>query len=274
MTPLADVYALYSKYAFHPPQCPVLSYDEFVAMIRDTGNVQTAAEEAEDEPLWTQPCSLVLRDDIPLDAWKPTAESPAKPKASKPPKQETITLLQASFRFDPSPGMDADAYFAAVNTETTNASTRGANYKEHDMIWRSVGLNFARWVKAEKAKKRPKVESGAGEAERPAKRRKAEERSTVQSGTGAPYTEPSAARASVLVRPVEQVTPEQRRRQVMAMWYVFSLQRIPYLLGLTTFAQAYRQLRSPFRSKPPDRTKSPLGCILDPSRSPSAAMGK
>jgi hypothetical protein len=227
MTPLGDVYAMYSKYAFHPPQCPVLSYEEFAGVIRNTGDVQTVREEAE-EPLWTQPCSFVLRDDIPLDAWKPTAESPSKPKASKPSKQETVTLLQAAFRFDPNPGMDAEAYLAAGNSETTTSSARGANYKEHDTIWRSVGLNFARWIKAEKAKMKPKVESGAAEAERPSKRRKAEVTGTQGApynagpsshpGSRAPYNDPSLARASVMVRPVETITPEQRRRQIMAMW--------------------------------------------------------
>lgn len=112
------------------------------------------------------------------------------------------------------------------------------------MIWRSVGLNFARWVKAEKAKMKPKVEAGAGEAERPSKRRKAEETGRTNSGMShtagpaphpgprAPYNEPSAARASVLVRPVEQVTPEQRRRQIMAMWYVFSRRVLSHSLTL------------------------------------------
>lgn len=223
---------MYSNYAFHPPQCPILSYEEFLAVIRNDDQAQSAENGSKDEPLWTQPSTWVLREDIPLESWKPTSESPLKAKSSKPPKQETVLLVQASFRFDPNPGVDAEAYLAAGNnSETTNASARGANYKEHDMIWRSVGLNFSRWIKAQKAKMKPKVDAAsnaAGEAERPSKRRKAE--TGGSSNPGIPYTPGAStypgprppyndsARASVLARPLDTITPEQRRRQIMGMW--------------------------------------------------------
>lgn len=178
---------------------------------------------AADEPVWMQPCPLVLRQDVSLE------EEPTTSKSSKQPKQETPYLVQGFFRFDPNPSMDAAAYLDAGNaSEGTNTAARGAHHKEHDLVWRSVGLNFSRWVKAERAKRRPKPDaSAAAEAERASKRRKVDESAA---GSGAarhptayphvprpPYEGPPA-RPSVMLPSVAPPTPEQRRRQIMVTW--------------------------------------------------------
>lgn len=223
LTPLSDIYIIYANYAFHPPSCPVLDYEDFMRVIRGDEEKPGTGPPAEDEPIWTLPCPLVLRQDVSLEA---PPESPAKSKSAKQPRQETPYLVQASFRFDPNASMDGAAYLDAGNaSEGITTATRGPHHKEHDLVWRSVGLNFSRWVKAERTKRRPKPDtSAAAEAERASKRRKVEEGAAAFGG-GRPMSTsialqgpPYDPRPSVMLPSVVPPSPEQRRRQIMATW--------------------------------------------------------
>lgn len=223
LTPLSDIYIIYTNYAFHPPRCPLLDYEDFMRVIRGDEEKPRTEPPLEDEPVWTLPCPLILRQDISLEA---PPETPVKSKSGKQPKQETPYLVQASFRFDPNPSMDAAAYLDAGNSlDGAPTATRGPHHKEHDLVWRSVGLNFSRWVKAERTKRRPKPDaSAAAEAERASKRRKVEEGAAAFGGAGpmsasvALQRPPYDPRPSVMLPSVVPPTSEQRRRQIMATW--------------------------------------------------------
>ena len=217
LTPLSDIYIMYSNYAFHPPQCPLLDYEDFMRVVRGDEEKPRTEPPSEDEPVWTLPCPLVLRQDVSIEA---PSESAAKSKSAKQPKQEIPYLVQASFRFDPNSSMDAAAYLDAGNTsESATTATRGPHHKEHDLVWRSVGLNFSRWVKAERAKRRPKPDTGAaGETERANKRRKVEENGTTPVTITGSQRAPYDPRQSVMLPSVMPPTAEQRRRHIMATW--------------------------------------------------------
>lgn len=267
MTPLSDIYNVYSRYGFHPPSCPVLTFEEFLDLLRNTSG--SSADPV--EPVWNQPTTgLVLRHDIPLDLLRSTTTTASStataitlpldsPKSAKfetaPPPSSLVAdatsniLVQASFRYSPSEWIDAEPYLATPESQATNPTpgqapaaptpvTKGKHFKEHDIVWRSVGLNFARWVKAEKAKRTAKVEVAVANAleverERERKRQRLEHReSNVQRqmqtgglvhqgvGQGGQGHGQGMAQASVFVRPAQPKTPEERRRIIMTAWYV------------------------------------------------------
>ncbi|KAJ9104660.1 hypothetical protein QFC21_002158 [Naganishia friedmannii] len=252
MTPLSDIYDVYSRYGFHPPSCPILSFSEFHDLLRNVDEV--AAENSTTEPVWNQPnTGLLLRNDIPLDLLRSTPstttlplESPNPATFENPPSASPLTntassvLVQASFRYPPNEFIDAEPYLApAAETGGTNPTpapavpvTKGKHFKEHDIVWRSVGLNLARWVKAEKGKRTAKAElevaSALGvERERERKRQRLEfGEPPVQMQNGGPGVQggqrqgqgQGMAQPSMFVRPAQPKTPEERRRIMMTAW--------------------------------------------------------
>ncbi|KAJ9113224.1 hypothetical protein QFC22_006063 [Naganishia vaughanmartiniae] len=217
---------------------------------------------------------FVLRHDIPLDLLRPTIESTSTIPLPSPqpgklenthsalPRGDTTSssvLVQASFRYPPDEWIDPEPYLAltptpppatapsdgttdsgpaaaAASTPTPAAApvTKCKHFKEHDLVWRSVGLNFARWVKSERGKRMAaKVEMVVagdleGERERERKRQRLEY-AEQQGRQGGPVPVPvsmpmnggrQGAQASVFVRPAQVATAEERRRVIMSRWYV------------------------------------------------------
>lgn len=262
MTPLSDIYDVYSRYGFHPPSCPMLTLSEFHDLIRNTSVSDLATETSTTEPVWNQPTTgLALRNDIPLDLLRSTSstnppESPKSAKSGNPPPASSLAnttsnvLVQASFRYPPDEWIDAEPYLApTTESEGTNTApppvTKGKHFKEHDIVWRSVGLNFARWVKAERGKRSAKADLAVAaavevERERETKRRRQEYgqplvqvqmqmqngapvHRVVQGGQGQGQGQGQGmAQASVFARPAHPKTPEERRRLIMTAWYVLS----------------------------------------------------